>query len=79
MGRISITGLMRSVTGGALASLLILSFAPGGRAAEKTLHKFQGGSDGEYPSGNLAIDNDGNLYGVAGAAVAADATVLVAD
>jgi uncharacterized repeat protein (TIGR03803 family) len=63
MGLISITRLTRSVTGGALASLLILSFAPGGHAAEKTLHKFQGGSDGAYPHSSLIADAGGNLFG----------------
>lgn len=30
-----------------------------------SLHDFTGGSDGAYPEGNLALDNEGNLYGTA--------------
>ena len=35
--------------------------APGG--VETVLHDFTGGSDGAYPSGGLALDTAGNLYG----------------
>lgn len=30
-----------------------------------SLHDFTGGSDGAYPEGNLALDNEDNLYGTA--------------
>jgi len=34
------------------------------RAVEgKILYSFTGGSDGQYPSGSLALDATGNLYG----------------
>jgi uncharacterized repeat protein (TIGR03803 family) len=34
---------------------------------EKILYQFQGGADGNYPQGTLAIDSSGNLYGATGA------------
>ncbi len=37
-----------------------------GAWAETTLYQFSNGSGGDYPSGPLAIDKDGNLYGTAG-------------
>lgn len=43
----------------------VFKLAPGG--AFTVLYAFKGGSDGGYPSGTLARDNKGNLYGVAGA------------
>lgn len=35
----------------------------GGAWTETVIYTFQGGSDGEYPYGNLVLDNKGNLYG----------------
>lgn len=36
-----------------------------GKWNEKILYSFGGGSDGAYPSGALALDSSGNLYGTA--------------
>ena len=41
-----------------------LSPHPGGRWTEKLLYQFQGAPDGETPTGTLALDANGNLYGV---------------
>jgi uncharacterized repeat protein (TIGR03803 family) len=38
----------------------------GGNWTARTLHIFRGLPDGEYPSGNLVMDSEGNLYGTAG-------------
>jgi uncharacterized repeat protein (TIGR03803 family) len=38
----------------------------GGRWDSKTIYNFQGGRDGAGPSGNLAFDAAGNVYGVTG-------------
>jgi uncharacterized repeat protein (TIGR03803 family) len=35
----------------------------GGGWTETVLHRFQGGTDGYYPLGGLAVDRAGNLYG----------------
>jgi len=35
----------------------------GGAWTDTTLHAFQGGSDGIYPSGYMVFDSNGNLYG----------------
>lgn len=37
--------------------------SPGGNWTETVLYQFQGGTDGSYPEGGLAIDEAGNLYG----------------
>jgi uncharacterized repeat protein (TIGR03803 family) len=42
-----------------------LSPASGGGWNEKVLHIFAGGSDGNHPTGNLALDGTGHLYGTA--------------
>ena len=39
----------------------VFKIAPGKR--ESVLYAFQGGGDGSIPSGNLIIDDNGNLYG----------------
>jgi uncharacterized repeat protein (TIGR03803 family) len=41
---------------------VVFKLAPGG--TEKVLYTFQGGSDGQYPEGNLIADNSENLYGM---------------
>jgi uncharacterized repeat protein (TIGR03803 family) len=41
-----------------------LSPHPGGRWTERVLYEFQGAPDGETPTGTLALDLNGNLYGV---------------
>jgi uncharacterized repeat protein (TIGR03803 family) len=41
----------------------VYKLAPDG--TESVLYAFKNGSDGEYPSGNLAADRKGNLYGAA--------------
>jgi uncharacterized repeat protein (TIGR03803 family) len=46
-----------------LAAVLAATVATAATAAEKVLHSFQGGSDGAQPSGGLAADQNGNLYG----------------
>src|SRR5208337_2201638 len=45
--------------------LLVVFFVPGSMAAGKTkvLYTFQGGSDGDFPSGALVFDTEGNLFG----------------
>ncbi len=40
------------------------ALAAGQQKPEKTLYQFQNGSDGAVPSGSLAVDSHGNLYGV---------------
>jgi uncharacterized repeat protein (TIGR03803 family) len=40
-----------------------LSPTSGGKWNETVLHQFDGGTDGEYPSGGLISDGAGNLYG----------------
>jgi uncharacterized repeat protein (TIGR03803 family) len=40
--------------------------APGGSWTETVIYRFQGERDGAAPLGNLAIDAEGNLYGVTG-------------
>jgi len=55
--------------GAASAALMIiiaiLMWAPGAGAASKykTLYKFSGGKDGEFPQASLIFDQAGNLYG----------------
>ena len=44
---------------------LVFKLAPDG--AETVLHAFTGGSDGQFPVGDLITDNAGRLYGTAGA------------
>jgi uncharacterized repeat protein (TIGR03803 family) len=39
----------------------VFTLTPGG--AEQVLYAFQGGSDGAYPQGRLAVGKDGTLYG----------------
>lgn len=43
-----------------------LSPSQGGGWTENILYNFQGGLDGSLPSGTLAIDDQGNLYGTTG-------------
>jgi len=43
-----------------------LTPASGGAFTESTLYSFLGGNDGGQPSGTLAFDPSGNLFGVAG-------------
>jgi uncharacterized repeat protein (TIGR03803 family) len=38
---------------------------PGAEWTPTILHAFTGQPDGQYPSGNLVLDNEGNLYGLA--------------
>jgi uncharacterized repeat protein (TIGR03803 family) len=40
---------------------------PGGEWTPTILHVFEGQPDGEYPSGSLVLDNQGNLFGIAAA------------
>jgi len=60
--------------GGTVNSNCSSQFAPGcgvvfelkpknGAWQESVLYAFQGGADGEFPSGNLLLDASGNLYG----------------
>ncbi len=42
-----------------------LSPGSGGKWSERILYSFTGGNDGGYPSGALALDSSGNLYGTA--------------
>ena len=44
-----------------------LSPTSGGTWTESTLYSFLGGNDGGQPSGTLALDPSGNLFGIAGA------------
>jgi len=44
-----------------------LSLQKNGAWKETTLHKFSGGSDGEFPLGRMVLDSEGNLYGTTGA------------
>jgi uncharacterized repeat protein (TIGR03803 family) len=57
----------RRVIGPTVALLMfILVLAGGARAAttkERTLHQFQGGSDGFWPLSSMIADQHGNLYG----------------
>lgn len=39
--------------------------SPGGAWSESVIYSFQGKTDGAFPSGGLAIDKAGNLYGTA--------------
>jgi uncharacterized repeat protein (TIGR03803 family) len=45
---------------------------PGGAWLETVLYRFQEGSDGHFPNGNLVADKDGNLYGTTGGGGVAD-------
>jgi hypothetical protein len=47
-----------------LCSTVFPCGASGAGQREKILYQFQNGSDSAVPSGSLAVDKDGNLYGV---------------
>lgn len=47
----------------AVLGLLAITIQPARAQILTTLYSFAGGAAGEYPSGNLAIDGQGNLYG----------------
>jgi len=51
--------------GGAYGFGTVFAFVPNqqGGWTEQILHDFQGGNDGEYPTGGLIFDAAGNLYG----------------
>lgn len=53
----------------AFCAALLNSISWSGAHAEAltTLYRFQGGSDGSFPTGNLVKDKAGNLYGATGA------------
>jgi uncharacterized repeat protein (TIGR03803 family) len=56
-----------TVYGGAhsVGAIFVLSPKADGSYAESVLHSFTGSSDGDNPRGNLTLDAEGNLYGVA--------------
>jgi uncharacterized repeat protein (TIGR03803 family) len=45
---------------------------PSGEWVETVLYRFQGGADGNFPTGNLVADGNGNLYGTTGGGGAGD-------
>lgn len=47
-------------------TVFMLSPTPGGGWTGKVIYTFLGGNDGGFPGGNLTIDAQGNLYGIAG-------------
>jgi uncharacterized repeat protein (TIGR03803 family) len=57
-----------AVSGGKYGYGLIFEFSPTGNSwMMKVLYNFKGGSDGRFPSGGLAFDTSGNLYGTTAA------------
>jgi|HubBroStandDraft_6_1064221.scaffolds.fasta_scaffold538462_1 hypothetical protein len=52
-----------SVSIAIVAFVLISTGRSLAESKETVLHAFTGGTDGEYPSGPLTIDDAGNLYG----------------
>jgi hypothetical protein len=44
-------------------SLVVLAASALAGSNEQVIYRFQGGSDGYNPSGNLLADSGGNLYG----------------
>jgi uncharacterized repeat protein (TIGR03803 family) len=56
-------GVCSSVAPTGCGTVFELMPQTGGRWAEKVLHSFGGGSDGELPEGGLILDKGGNLYG----------------
>jgi len=59
-------------TGGGYGTVFELSLNGSGGWSENILYRFQGSSDGAYPTGNVILDEAGNLYGttVGGGSVA---------
>lgn len=56
------------LTSGFLGYGQVIKLIPSdGGYTEYTLYSFTGGDDGKYPSGNLVMDSQGNLYGTASA------------
>src|SRR5579864_5218327 len=56
--------LMRAAATVATCVTVLLSWTPPAHAwTEIVLHRFSGGSDGSYPTGNLMMDPNGNLFG----------------
>lgn len=53
--------------GGAFGNGAVYKLTPssGDQWSESVVYSFSGGMDGRYPSGELALDGSGNLYGTA--------------
>ena len=56
--------------GGAENKGVVFEIDPSGR--ETVLHSFRGGADGSAPTGDLALDSAGNLYGTTGSGGTSD-------
>jgi uncharacterized repeat protein (TIGR03803 family) len=74
----AVYGMTQSGGGSSCNCGTVFKLTPGPSGyTESILHTFQGGSDGANPQGQLAIDGNGNLYGVtSGGGLSSDGTAF---